>query len=147
MQGLANEVVAQEQDEIEQQNNSNEPQQELGGETSPEKNLIDDAEESQQEEQNAGRVDAAEAVVGITEDQERYNSIDQRICGSLMDRLHAFEGLAIQSQTVPEDLIDARIQCLSISKVLVTIHKKNIFLLVTAYAQLGQAYLLAKCFE
>ena len=64
-----------------------------------------------------------------------------------MDRLHAFEGLAIQSQSVPEDLVDARIQCLSISKVLVTIHKKNIFMLVTAYAQLGQAYLLAKCYE
>ena len=75
MQGLANEVVAQAQEEVDQQNNSNEPGEELGSDGSPEKNLIDDAEESR-EDQNVDKADAAEAIVGITEDQERYNSID-----------------------------------------------------------------------
>ena len=53
----------------------------------------------------------------------------------------------MQSAAVPEDVVSARIQCLSISKVLVTIHKKGVFLLVIAYAQLGEAYLSAKCYE
>ena len=35
MQGLASEVVAQEQDDMQQHNNSNEPEQELGSEVSP----------------------------------------------------------------------------------------------------------------
>ena len=50
MQGLANEVLAQAQEEVDQQNNSNEPGEELGSGGSPEKNLIDDAEESRENE-------------------------------------------------------------------------------------------------
>ena len=53
----------------------------------------------------------------------------------------------MQSASVPEDVVSARIQCLSICKVLVTIHKKSVFLLVIAYAQLGEAYLASKCYE
>ena len=119
-------------------------------EESPDKNAAEEADEGGQQDigdqqpdamPNSMTGDAAEAVDGATEDQERYNSIDSRICGSLEDRLHAFEGLAMQSAAVPEDVVSARIQCLSICKVLVTIHKKSVFLLVIAYAQLGDAYL------
>lgn len=46
-----------------------------------------------------------------------------------------------------EEVLAARINCLSQSKVLVTIHNKSIFLLVIAHTELGEAYLSLKRFQ
>ena len=46
-----------------------------------------------------------------------------------------------------EELIHVRIQQLALSKVLVNVHKKDLFILVTAYCQLGEAYLNNKYYE
>lgn len=49
-----------------------------------------------------------------------------------------------QTQGDLEEVLDARINCLSLSKVLVNIHKKSIFMLVIAHTELGEAYLALK---
>ena len=56
------------------------------------------------------------------EEQARLSIIDQKICSDLHDKLAFFQQLA-ESQISPEDVVTARIQCLSTSKVLVTIHR------------------------
>ena len=45
------------------------------------------------------------------------------------------------------DIIQIRIEQLALCKLLVNIHKKDLFILVTAYAKLGEAYLKNKYFE
>ncbi len=40
-----------------------------------------------------------------------------------------------------------RVQQLALSKLLVNVHKKDLFMLVTAYTRLGEAYLQNKYFE
>ncbi len=47
----------------------------------------------------------------------------------------------------PDGIIQVRIQQLAICKVLVNIHKKDLFILVRAYTNLGQAYLNNKYYE
>ena len=49
-----------------------------------------------------------------------------------------------QSESDPEDVLTARINCLSLSKVLVTIHNTSTFLLVIDHTELGEAYLALK---
>ena len=44
-------------------------------------------------------------------------------------------------------VIQVRIQQLALCKLLVNIHKKDLFILVTAYAKLGEAYLKNRYFE
>lgn len=44
-------------------------------------------------------------------------------------------------------VIHVRIQQLALCKLLVNIHKKDLFILVTAYAKLGEAYLKNRYFE
>lgn len=46
-----------------------------------------------------------------------------------------------------DDKLMIRIKQLSLSKVMVTIHRKSLFLLVTAHCDLGEAYLEAKCYQ
>ena len=62
--------------------------------------------------------------------------IDQVICGDLETRLNMCENFASE-QTDLEEAVSARIECLSVSKVLVNIHRKPVSLLVVAHAQLG----------
>ena len=69
--------------------------------------------------------------------------IDNHICGDLFNRLNMFQ-LHAQTNTDLEEVLDARINCLSLSKVLVTIHNKSVFLLVIAHTELGEAYLALK---
>jgi hypothetical protein len=47
----------------------------------------------------------------------------------------------------PEGLIQVRVQQLALCKLLVNIHKKDLFILVSAYAKLGDAYLKHRYFE
>ena len=44
-------------------------------------------------------------------------------------------------------VIQVRIQQLALCKLLVNIHKKDLFILVTAYTKLGEAYLKNRYFE
>eukprot|EP00354_Favella_ehrenbergii_P001445 CAMPEP_0170452254 /NCGR_PEP_ID=MMETSP0123-20130129/1212_1 /TAXON_ID=182087 /ORGANISM="Favella ehrenbergii, Strain Fehren 1" /LENGTH=73 /DNA_ID=CAMNT_0010714195 /DNA_START=338 /DNA_END=559 /DNA_ORIENTATION=- len=69
--------------------------------------------------------------------------IDNYICNDLYDRLKAFQ-MHAQTQGDLEEILDARINCLSLSKVLVTIHNKSLFLVVIAHTELGEAYLALK---
>ena len=43
--------------------------------------------------------------------------------------------------------IQVRIQQLALAKLLVNVHKKDLFILVTAYTKLGEAYLKHRYFE
>ena len=47
----------------------------------------------------------------------------------------------------PEGAIQVRIQQLALCKVLVNIHKRDLFILVKAYTNLGEAYLNNKYYE
>ena len=78
-----------------------------------------------------------------TEDEARFNMIDNYICNDLYDRLKAFQ-MHAQTQGDQEEVLEARINCLSLSKVLVTIHGKSLFLVVIAHTELGEAYLALK---
>jgi tetratricopeptide (TPR) repeat protein len=46
-----------------------------------------------------------------------------------------------------EEVVEIRVKQLSLAKVMVNIHKKSSFLLVTAHSQLGEAYINTQCFE
>ena len=46
-----------------------------------------------------------------------------------------------------EVIVEQRIKQLSLAKVMVTIHKKSTFLLVTGHSQLGEAYINTQCYE
>ena len=41
----------------------------------------------------------------------------------------------------PAGVIQVRVQQLALAKLLVNVHRKDLFMLVTAYAKLGEAYL------
>ena len=78
-----------------------------------------------------------------TEEEAKFSLIDNHICGDLFNRLNTFQMYA-QSEIDMEEVLSARINCLSLSKVLVTIHNKSVFLLVIAHTELGEAYLSLK---
>lgn len=61
--------------------------------------------------------------------------MDYKICGELDERNKALEEVAITSDG--EQLIQIRIQQLALNKLQVNVHKKDLFLLVTAYTRLG----------
>ena len=105
MQGLSGQIVAPE----ETKEDLNDEQNEEEGQDGDAAEAVEDQEEGQEEQEQSGEQDAVEVANNPNEDQERYNSIDARICGQLEDRLHAFEGLAMQSMHSPEDVISARI--------------------------------------
>ena len=64
-----------------------------------------------------------------------YQQMDYKICGELDERNKALEEVAMTSDG--EQLIQIRIQQLALNKLLVNVHKKDLFLLVTAYTRLG----------
>ena len=82
-----------------------------------------------------------EELIGGNEVDE----IDDKICGELEEKNRALNEY-VQGQS-PDSVIQVRIQQLAISKVLVNIHKKNLFILVKAYCNLGDAYLDNKYYE
>jgi tetratricopeptide (TPR) repeat protein len=71
--------------------------------------------------------------------------VDFKICGELLERNKALDEYAL-SQDV-EGLIAVRVQQLALCKLLVNVHKKDLFMLVSAYAKLGDAYLKNRYFE
>lgn len=79
------------------------------------------------------------------QDDEKFNQLDNRICGDLSNRLHQLREMALNA-TIPEDKVTLRIQQLSLSKIMVNIHRKSHFILVTSHCELGQAYLEDKCY-
>lgn len=52
-----------------------------------------------------------------------------------------------QEQLSKEEVVGQRVKQLSLAKVMVNIHKKSSFMLVTAHSQLGEAYINMQCYE
>jgi len=52
-----------------------------------------------------------------------------------------------QTQSDQEAVLEARVNCLSLSKVLVRVHQKSTFLLVIAHTELGEVYLSLKRYQ
>ncbi|CAI2369805.1 unnamed protein product [Moneuplotes crassus] len=71
--------------------------------------------------------------------------IDSKICGELMDKVEQLNEYVNDVQG--EQIIQVRVQQLALCKVLVNIHKKDMFILVKAYCSLGEAYLSQKYYE
>jgi hypothetical protein len=71
--------------------------------------------------------------------------MDYKICGHLIERNKALDEHAIGKDA--NEVIQIRIEQLALCKLLVNIHKKDLFILVTAYSKLGEAYLKNKYFE
>ena len=78
-------------------------------------------------------------------DDQDFDVIDYKICGELIERNKALDEFAMSQD--PEGLIQVRVQQLALCKLLVNIHKKDLFILVSAYAKLGDAYLKHRYFE
>ena len=74
-----------------------------------------------------------------------YDELDYKICGELEEKNRAFDEFILNQS--PEGVIQVRIQQLALCKVLVNIHKKDLFILVRAYTNLGEAYLNNKYYE
>lgn len=74
-----------------------------------------------------------------------FDIIDFKICGELLERNKALDEFAMSQDA--EGLIQVRVQQLALCKLLVNIHKKDLFMLVSAYAKLGDAYLKNRYFE
>ena len=64
---------------------------------------------------------------------------------TLVERNKALDEHAIGKDA--SEVIQIRIEQLALCKLLVNIHKKDLFILVTAYSKLGEAYLKNKYFE
>ena len=94
----------------------------------------------------AAELEEEERDLFHTEEEIKLNEIDGHICADLFERLNAFQMLA-QSDADLEMALTARINCLSQTKVLVTIHGKSVFLLVVAHTELGEAYLALKRYQ
>lgn len=62
-----------------------------------------------------------------------------------MDRSKSLDEYALSQD--PSGVIHVRVQQLALAKLLVNVHKKDLFLLVTTYAKLGEAYLASSYFE
>ena len=63
----------------------------------------------------------------------------------IVERNKALDEHAIGKENT--EVIQIRIEQLALCKLLVNIHKKDLFILVTAYSKLGEAYLKNKYFE
>ena len=77
--------------------------------------------------------------------EQEYAQMDYRICGELIERNKALDEFAMSQDA--NGVIQVRIQQLALCKLLVNIHKKDLFILVTAYTKLGEAYLKNRYFE
>ena len=83
-------------------------------------------------------------------DQNQQNEItdeeiDAKIWGELLDKVEQLNEYVNEVQG--EQIIQVRVQQLALWKVLVNIHKKDMFILVKAYWSLGEAYLSQKYYE
>ena len=63
----------------------------------------------------------------------------------IVERNKALDEFAMSQDA--NGVIQVRIQQLALCKLLVNIHKKDLFILVTAYTKLGEAYLKNRYFE
>ena len=71
--------------------------------------------------------------------------IDAKICGELLDKVEQLNEYV--NEVEGEQIIQVRVQQLALCKVLVNIHRKDMFILVRAYCSLGEAYLSQKYYE
>ncbi len=110
---------------------------------SAERKETNDVEDDENNSPHQDELDVEEQDLVQSEEESKFALIDNHICFDLYERLNAFQELAHNS-TDPEEVLDARINCLSQSKLLVTIHGKSTFLLVIAHTELGEAYLALK---
>ncbi len=83
-------------------------------------------------------------------------SIDDQICGELGKIWILLTKCAVARNKQLDEIamtldapakIQIRVQQLALCKLLVNVHKKDLFILVTAFTQLGEAYLRANYFE
>ena len=87
-----------------------------------------------------------------------YEQMDLRICGDLSK--YQFKFLTFQNSVEKnkkldefflaqslEGQIQVRVEQLAVCKILVNIHRKDLFILVRAYTQLGEAYLNNRYYE
>ena len=76
-----------------------------------------------------------DGLIQITEQVEQNeitdDEIDAKICGELMDKVEQLNEYVNEVQG--EQIIQVRVQQLALCKVLVNIHKKDMFILVKAY--------------
>ena len=77
--------------------------------------------------------------------QMDYEQMDLRICGDLIEKNKKLDEF-FMSQNL-DGQIKVRIEQLAVCKILVNIHRKELFILVQAYTQLGEAYLNNKYYE
>ena len=83
--------------------------------------------------------------LGASGGQMDYEQMDMRICGDLIDKNKKLDEF-FMSQNL-DGQIKVRIEQLAVCKILVNIHRKELFILVQAYTQLGEAYLNNKYYE
>ena len=76
---------------------------------------------------------------------QQADEVEDKICGELEDKVNSLNEYV--NEVKGEQVIQVRVQQLALCKVLVNVHKKNIFILVKAYTSLGEAYLASKYYE
>lgn len=74
-----------------------------------------------------------------------FEQMDLRICGDLIEKNKKLDEFFL-SQNL-DGQIQVRIEQLAVCKILVNIHRKDLFILVKAYTQLGEAYLNNRYYE
>ena len=77
--------------------------------------------------------------------QPPADEVEDKICGELEDKVNSLNEYV--KEVKGEQVIQVRVQQLALCKVLVNVHKKNIFILVKAYTALGESYLESKFYE
>mmetsp|Transcript_27845 Transcript_27845/g.42111 ORF Transcript_27845/g.42111 Transcript_27845/m.42111 type:complete len:208 (-) Transcript_27845:731-1354(-) len=92
-----------------------------------------------------GEVDEKQYPIGMEERQIDYEQMDLRICGDLIEKNKKLDEFFLSQNQ--DGQMKVRIEQLAICKILVNIHRKDLFILVRAYTQLGEAYLNNKYYE
>lgn len=69
------------------------------------------------------------------------------ICGDVDQQLRAINYNSNNPALSKDEVLALKIKQLSMSKMMVNIHRKPLFLLVTAHSQLGEAYINNKIYE
>lgn len=79
------------------------------------------------------------------DEQIDFEQMDLRICGDLIEKNKKLDEF-FMSQNL-DGQIQVRVEQLAVCKILVNIHRKDLFILVKAYTQLGDAYLNNRYYE
>ena len=87
--------------------------------------------------------------------QANFEKMDKRICGDLCKYFEFFISVVEKNRRLDElyptqtldNQIQIRIEQLAVAKILVNIHRHDLFILVKPYTQLGEAYLNNKYYE